>query len=43
MITSAAIAVSLAARHARQRKLAIGFGLVALIFVYNDRQHHRTP
>jgi len=34
VITSAAIAVTLAARHARQRKLAIGFGLVALIFVY---------
>ena len=34
VITSAAIAVTLAARHARQHKLAIGFGLVALIFVY---------
>ena len=34
VITSAAIAVTLAARHARQHKLAVGFGLVALIFVY---------
>ena len=34
VITSAAVAVTLAARHARQRKLTVGFGLVALIFIY---------
>jgi hypothetical protein len=34
VITSAAVAVTLAARHARQRKLTIAFGLVALIFIY---------
>ena len=34
VITSAAVAVTLAARQAQQRKLTVGFGLVALIFVY---------
>ena len=34
VITSAAVAVTLAARQARQRKLAIAFGLIALIFIY---------
>jgi hypothetical protein len=34
VITSAALAVTLAARHAGQRKLAIAFGLVTLIFIY---------
>jgi hypothetical protein len=34
VITSAAVAVTLAARHAGQRKLAIAFGLVTLIFIY---------
>src|SRR4029453_10380267 len=34
VITSAAVAVTLAARHARQRKLTIAFGVVALIFIY---------
>ena len=34
VITSAAVAVTLAARHARQRRLTVAFGLVALIFIY---------
>jgi hypothetical protein len=34
LITSAAVAVTLAARQARQRKLTIAFGLIAAIFVY---------
>jgi hypothetical protein len=34
VITSAAVAVTLAARRAGQRKLAAAFGLVALIFIY---------
>ncbi len=34
VITSAAVAVTLAARQAGQRKLAIAFGLVTLIFIY---------
>ena len=34
VITSAAVAVTLAARQARQPKLAIAFGLIALIFIY---------
>jgi len=34
VITSAAVAVTLAARHARQRKLTIAFSVVALIFIY---------
>ena len=34
MITSAAVAVTLAAHHARQRGLTIAFGVVALIFIY---------
>ena len=34
VITSAAVAVTLAARHAGQRKLAIAFGLVTLVFIY---------
>jgi hypothetical protein len=34
LITSAAVAVTLAARHARQRGLTIAFGVVALIFIY---------
>jgi hypothetical protein len=34
VITSAAVAVTLAARHARQRGLTIAFSLVALIFIY---------
>ena len=34
VITSAAVAVTLAARHARQRKLTVAFGVVALIFIY---------
>jgi hypothetical protein len=34
LITSAAVAVTLAARRAGQHKKAIGFGLVALVFAY---------
>jgi hypothetical protein len=34
VITSAAVAVTLAARHARQRRLTIAFGLVTLILIY---------
>ena len=34
VITSAAVAVTLAARAARQRRLTVAFGLVALIFIY---------
>ena len=34
VITSAAVAVTLAARHARQRMLTVAFGVVALIFIY---------
>jgi hypothetical protein len=34
LITSAAVAVTLAARKAGQRKLTVGFGLVAAVFVY---------
>jgi hypothetical protein len=34
LITSAAVAVTLAARRARQRWRTIGFGVVALVFVY---------
>jgi len=34
LITSAAVAVTLAARHARQRGLTIAFGVIALIFIY---------
>jgi hypothetical protein len=34
LITSAAVAVTLAARHARQRGLTIAFGLIAVIFIY---------
>ena len=34
LITSAAVAVTLAARHARQRGLTIAFGMVSLIFIY---------
>jgi hypothetical protein len=34
VITSAAVAVTLAARHARQHKLTIAFSVVALIFIY---------
>ena len=34
VITSAAVAVTLAARQARQRNPAIAFGLIALIFIY---------
>jgi hypothetical protein len=34
LITSAAVAVTLAARHTRQRWLTIAFGLIAVIFVY---------
>jgi hypothetical protein len=34
LITSAAVAVTLAARHARQRALTIAFGVVAVIFIY---------
>ena len=34
VITSAAVAVTLAARHAHQRKLTVAFGVVALIFIY---------
>jgi hypothetical protein len=34
VITSAAVAVTLAARKAGQRKLAIAFGLITLIFIY---------
>jgi hypothetical protein len=34
LITSAAVAVTLASRHAGQRKRTVGFGLVALIFLY---------
>jgi hypothetical protein len=46
VITSAAVAVTLAARHAGQRKFAIAFGLVTLIFIYttvaNIRPRLRT-
>lgn len=34
LITSASVAVTLSARRARQRKRTIGFGVVALVFVY---------
>jgi hypothetical protein len=34
LITSAAIAVTLAARQARQRRLAVAFAVIAVIFVY---------
>lgn len=34
LITSAAVAVTLAARRAGQRKRAVAFGLIALVFVY---------
>jgi hypothetical protein len=34
LISSAAVAVTLAARRAQQRRLTVAFGLVALIFVY---------
>jgi hypothetical protein len=34
VITSAAVAVTLAARQARQHKITVAFGLVALIFIY---------
>ena len=34
LITSAAVAVTLAARRAGQRRLTVGFGIVATIFVY---------
>jgi hypothetical protein len=34
VITTASVAVALAARHKRQRRATIGFGLVALLFVY---------
>ncbi|MFL6026442.1 MAG: amino acid transporter, partial [Friedmanniella sp.] len=34
LITSAAIAVTLAARKAGQRTLMVGFGLIALVFIY---------
>jgi hypothetical protein len=34
LITSAAVAVTLAARHAQQRRLTIAFGIVSLIFIY---------
>ena len=34
LITSAAVAVTLAARHARQRGLMIAFGLISVIFIY---------
>ena len=34
LITSAAVAVTLAARHARQRGLTVAFGVVSLIFIY---------
>jgi hypothetical protein len=34
LITSAAVAVTLAARHAHQRGLTIAFGVIALIFIY---------
>jgi hypothetical protein len=34
LITSAAIAVTLAARHAGQRRLTIAFGVIAAVFVY---------
>jgi hypothetical protein len=34
LITSAAVAVTLAARQARQRGLAIAFGVVSVIFIY---------
>jgi hypothetical protein len=34
LITSAAVAVTLAARHTRQRWLTIAFGLIAVFFVY---------
>jgi hypothetical protein len=34
LITSAAVAVTLAARRARQRWRAIGFGVIALVFLY---------
>jgi hypothetical protein len=34
LITSAAVAVTLAARHAKQRRLTMAFGVIALIFIY---------
>ncbi|MGN6405745.1 amino acid transporter [Sinomonas sp.] len=34
LMTSAAIAVTLSARHRQQRKLTIGFGIIAVVFVY---------
>ncbi|HEY6812374.1 MAG TPA: amino acid transporter [Propionibacteriaceae bacterium] len=34
LITSAAVAVTLAARHARQRALTVAFGLITVIFIY---------
>jgi hypothetical protein len=34
LITSAAVAVTLAARRARQRKLTVAFGLITAVFVY---------
>jgi hypothetical protein len=34
LMTSAAIAVTLSARHRGQRKLTVGFGIIAAVFVY---------
>jgi hypothetical protein len=34
LITSAAVAVTLAARRARQQRLTVAFGVIALIFIY---------
>ncbi|MBT8161724.1 MULTISPECIES: amino acid transporter [Arthrobacter] len=34
LMTSAAVAVTLSARRARQRKRTIGFGLIAVVFIY---------
>ena len=44
LITSAAIAVTLAARRAGQRRLTVAFGVIAAIFVYTTaRQRRGTP
>ena len=43
LITSAAVAVTLAARRARQRRLTVAFAVIALIFdLHHHRQHRRT-
>ncbi|WP_427134382.1 amino acid transporter [Pseudarthrobacter sp. S9] len=34
LMTSAAVAVTLSARHRQQRKRAVGFGVIAVVFIY---------